>query len=125
MNSKTNADEPSRSPHGYAAILERAKATVDQWDKHDQYRQTEADAALNDDRIGEPDDVAIARTLLDVHKHFESFTGFAATTRRENTYDWMCLFLDWLNGVTTRLDPDAWFDIVGADHFVLRRMKRD
>ena len=48
----------------YAAVLERAKRTVEQWDKHDQYRQTEADKLLNDPQIGEPDDVAIARTVL-------------------------------------------------------------
>lgn len=47
-----------------AAVLERAKRTVEQWDKHDQYRQTEADKLLNDPQIGEPDDVAIARTVL-------------------------------------------------------------
>lgn len=105
----------------YAVALEHAEAVVKQWDKHDQYRQADADAVLNDEGLGEPTEVAIARTLLDVHKHFETFVGFAATTRRENTYEWMCLFLDWLNGATTRLDPDAWFDILGADHFVLRR----
>lgn len=48
----------------YAAVLERAKRTVEQWDKHDQYRQTEEDKSLIDPQIGEPDDVAIARTVL-------------------------------------------------------------
>lgn len=68
MAAKKYAEEaglsaPSSS-HCYAAVLERAKSTVDQWDNHDQYRQTEADRSLNDPRIGEPDDVAIARTVL-------------------------------------------------------------
>lgn len=55
--------------------------------------------------------------------HFERFAGFVATTRRENTYEWMRLLLDWLNGemIRVRLDPETWFDLVGADHFVLRR----
>jgi len=64
MNSKTDVIERSGSTDCYAAVLERAKRTVEQWDKHDQYRQTEADKSLNDPQIGEPDDVAIARTVL-------------------------------------------------------------
>jgi hypothetical protein len=63
--------------------------------------------------------------LADGWKHFETFVGFAATCRRENTYEWMCLMLDWLNGAVGRLDPEAWFDICGADHFVLRRREDD
>lgn len=61
--------------------------------------------------------------LRDAGDHFEKFAGFVATTRRENTYEWMCLLLDWLNGVCARLDPEVWFDLVGSDHFVLRRME--
>ena len=60
------------------------------------------------------------QACVDVAKHFESFVGFAATCRRENTYDWMCLFLDWLNGAASRLEPGAWFELRG-DAFVLRR----
>ena len=48
----------------YTAVLNRARVTVEQWDNHDKYRQTEADKSLNDPQIGEPDDVAIARALL-------------------------------------------------------------
>ena len=58
--------------------------------------------------------------------HFERFVGFAATCRRENTYDsydWMLLMLNWLNGAAARFDEAAYFDLVGADHFVLRRCK--
>ncbi|MCP4511426.1 MAG: hypothetical protein GY903_20850 [Fuerstiella sp.] len=64
MDSKTRDDRNSGSRNCYAAVLERAKVTVEQWDNHDQYRQTEADKSLNDPQIGEPDDVAIARALL-------------------------------------------------------------
>ena len=53
--------------------------------------------------------------------HFERFLGFAATVRRENTDVWMGLMLDWLNGAATRFDEEAYFELVGADHFVLRR----
>lgn len=64
MSSETASMSAPRALHCYAAVLERAKVTVEQWDKHDQFRQTEADKSLNDPRIGEPDDVAIARTVL-------------------------------------------------------------
>jgi hypothetical protein len=66
----------------------------------------------------------LQREKQELHEHFEKFAGFAATCRRENTYEWMLLMLDWLNGVTTRLDPDAYFDIVGAELFALRRTSR-
>lgn len=60
----------------------------------------------------------------ELRKHFESFAGFAASCRRENTYEWMCLMLDWLNGVASRLDPEAYFEIVGADHFEMHRVPK-
>jgi hypothetical protein len=64
MSSETKKMSAPRELHCYAAVLEQAKVTVEQWDNHDQYRQTEADKSLNDPQIGEPDDVAIARALL-------------------------------------------------------------
>lgn len=64
MNTENGSMSAPRALHCYAAVLERAKVTVEQWDNHDQYRQTEADKSLNDPQIGEPDDVAIARALL-------------------------------------------------------------
>lgn len=64
MSSENGPMSAPRALHCYAAVLERAKATVAQWDKHDQFRQTEADKSLNDPQIGEPDDVAFARALL-------------------------------------------------------------
>jgi hypothetical protein len=67
---------------------------------------------------------ALEQENRDLREHFEKFTGFAATCRRENTYEWMCLMLDWLNGAATRLDPDKYFDIVGADHFAMRHVPR-
>lgn len=48
------------------AVLEQARATIEQWDKYDQHRQTEADESFNDPRIGEPTEVAIARALIGV-----------------------------------------------------------
>lgn len=54
---------------------------------------------------------------IETAKHFEKFVGFAATCRRENTYDWMCLMLDWLNGAAARLKPGTYFDFNG-DSFV-------
>lgn len=65
----------------------------------------------------------LAAEIKRLRDHFETFAGFVATTRRENTYEWMCLLLDWLNGACTRLDPEAWFDLIGADHFVLRHKR--
>lgn len=62
-------------------------------------------------------------TLQDVADHFEKFIRFAATCRGENTYEWMCLMLDWLNGAVIRFDESAYFDLCVADHFVLRRCK--
>lgn len=56
-------------------------------------------------------------TIDDTRKHFEKFVGFAATCKRENSYEWMCLMLDWLNGAARRLDPGTYFRIVGASHF--------
>jgi hypothetical protein len=64
MSSEATKMSAPRALHCYAAVLERAKRTVEQWDKHDRYRETEADASLSDPQIGEPDDVAIARSLL-------------------------------------------------------------
>ena len=62
----------------------------------------------------------VDQATIDVAKHFEQFVGFAATCQRENTYDWMCLFLDWLNGAATRLEPGSYFELKGS-RFVLRR----
>ena len=48
------------------AILRHCRIIVDQWDRHDIFRQTEADKALHDPAVGEPYDVAIARAYLDI-----------------------------------------------------------
>ena len=64
--------ERSGSTDYFAAVLSRAERTVEQWDNHDQYRQTEADKSLNDPQLGEPDDVAIARTVLRLNDAMES-----------------------------------------------------
>lgn len=57
------------------------------------------------------------KALEAIKRHFLSFVSFAATCKRENTYEWMCLMLDWLNGALGRLDPDSFLMIVGASHF--------
>lgn len=44
-------------------ILEEARKTIEQWDKHDKFRETEADKSLYT-HLNEPPDVAIARLLL-------------------------------------------------------------
>jgi len=62
--------------------------------------------------------------LRKLAQHFEKFVGFAATCRRENTYEWMQLMLDWLNGAAMRFDEAAYFDLCGADHFVLRHCEK-
>ena len=59
----------------YVAIREQAERTVEQWDNHDQFRETEADKALNDPRIGEPSDVAIARHFLQLLEASEQASG--------------------------------------------------
>lgn len=79
MSSETTKMSAPRALHCYAAVLERAKVAVEQWDNHDQYRQTEADKSLSDPRIGEPDDVAIARTVLRLNE---------AITRSKAYRDW-------------------------------------
>lgn len=46
-------------------LLEKARAIVDQWDKYDKYKETKEDRIFTDDRIGEPDNIAIARVFLE------------------------------------------------------------
>jgi hypothetical protein len=65
----------------FTAVLSRAERTVEQWDNHDQYRQTEADKSLNDPQLGEPDDVAIARTVLQLNDAMELAEKDAETER--------------------------------------------
>ena len=64
MNSETDVDEGSAASRCYVAIREQAERAVEQWNNHDQYRETEADKSLNDPRIVEPYEVAIARHFL-------------------------------------------------------------
>lgn len=61
----------------------------------------------------------------DITEHFEAFISFAASCRRENTYEWMCLFLDWLNGAVLWFDESAFFNLRGADHFEIQRVERE
>lgn len=62
--------------------------------------------------------------LRETADHFEKFIGFVATCKRKNTYEWMRLMLDWLNGAAMRFDEAAYFDLHGVDRFVLRRCER-
>jgi len=64
-----------------AAVLSRAERKVEQWDNHDRYRQTEADRSLNYPQLGEPDDVAIARTVLRLNDAMELAEKDAETER--------------------------------------------
>lgn len=68
MSTKKVQSGAASESRRYAAVIELAKATVDQWDNHDRYRQTEADRSLFDPQIGEPDGVAIARALLNTQE---------------------------------------------------------
>lgn len=43
-------------------IVSRASHLVEQYDKYDKFRETEADKVLNE--LGEPDEIAISRALL-------------------------------------------------------------
>lgn len=51
-----------------STAMELAILVVKQWDKHDKFRATEADKALWDG--DEPDDVAIARALIESNKAY-------------------------------------------------------
>lgn len=48
----------------WSAVVRHARHLLHQWDNHDKYRHTAADAALDDPILGEPDDVAMAREIV-------------------------------------------------------------
>ena len=52
----------------YAAAIELAKAIVQQWDQHDKFRVAPGDELLW--KFSEPDEVLVARTLINADKAY-------------------------------------------------------
>ena len=105
----------------HQAALREARQWVEQWDKHDRHRVTEADKVLWNAGLGEPDEVAIARALIDTHEHLEQFASYVATCRQRNTREWLEGLLDKLQAVAERVSPETLFRLTNVGDFVIRK----
>ena len=61
----------------------------------------------------------------ELRKHLKAFAGFAATCRRENSYEWMVMMLDWLNGVCGRVSPESYFILDGHEFKVVDHLGKE
>ena len=63
----------------------------------------------------------LRKELEETRQHFKNFASFVGSCQRENTYEWMVLCLDWLNGACRRVSPESYFILNGHTFGVVKK----